>query len=165
MVVPWAANPATVSPAGIETAVRPGSRVAITDWATAGTVSSRATAALAAARDPTPGTISNARPWSRHQSTCSWRAEYSATSPEWRRTTAASGWAAYTATTSSNVMPAESRTSAPAGTWSRTSAATSDDGDTTTSARASRSTARTVSRSAAPGPAPTNEITAAPGGR
>jgi len=45
------------------------------DWATPGTVSSRATAALAAATEPTPGTISKSRSCARHQSTCSWRAE------------------------------------------------------------------------------------------
>jgi hypothetical protein len=49
--------------------------VATTDWATPGTVSSRATAALAAASDPTPGTISKARSCARHQSICSCIAE------------------------------------------------------------------------------------------
>ena len=118
MVVRWPAKAATVSPGGIDAAVRPGSRVATSDWATPGTVSSRPTRAAAAASDPTPGTISQSRPAARHQSICSCTAEYSATSPECRRTTrAGAGWAAYTASTSSSVMPAESCTTASARAW------------------------------------------------
>ena len=62
MVVPWAAKAATVSPSGMDAAVRPGSRVATSDWATPGTVSSRPTAAEAAASEPTPGTSSKRAP-------------------------------------------------------------------------------------------------------
>ena len=71
MVAPWAAKAATDSPAGIDAAVRPASRVRTTLWATPGTVSSRPTAAAPAASDETPGTISKSRPLARHQSICS----------------------------------------------------------------------------------------------
>src|SRR5262245_9062110 len=72
IVVPWAANAATVSRAGIDAAVRPPRRVRTTLWARVGIVSSRPIAAADAPSELTPGTISNARSLATHQSTCSW---------------------------------------------------------------------------------------------
>src|ERR687896_265788 len=74
----------------------------------------------------------------------------------------ASEWAAYTSSTSSRVMVAESCTSTPGRQWSSTTSGTSELAHTTTSAFASRAAPRNVMRSGAPGPAPTKEITAAP---
>ena len=71
MVAPWGAMAATPSPAGIDALVRPARRVAITLWLRVGTVSSRPSTAAAADTEVTPGTISKARSWSRHQSICS----------------------------------------------------------------------------------------------
>ena len=51
--------------------MRPASRVSTTLWATPGWVSSRPTAADAAASELTPGTISKSRSLATHQSICS----------------------------------------------------------------------------------------------
>ena len=74
IVVPWAAKAATDSRSGIEARVRPASLVSTTLWATVGIVSSRPTAAAAAASELTPGTISKSRSFATHQSICSWMA-------------------------------------------------------------------------------------------
>src|SRR5918997_6182151 len=146
-------------PAGIDPAVRPPpSLVSTALCATPGTVSSTPALAAAAASEPTPGTISKVRSCSAHQAICSVSAEYSETSPECSRTSAASGFASYTASTSSNVIPAESCASTPSPQCSSTAAGTREDAHTTTSAVASRRAPRRVIRSGAPGPAPTNEI-------
>src|SRR5262249_18489535 len=71
MVAPSAANLATDSRAGTDAAVRSARRVSTTLWANPGTVSSRPTAAAAAATDDTPGTISKVRSCATHHATCS----------------------------------------------------------------------------------------------
>ncbi len=70
------------------------------------------------------------------------------------------GVAAYTPSTSSRVMTAESWISAPGRAWAKSASGTSDEAQITMSAAARRCAPRRVMRSAAPGPAPTKEITA-----
>jgi hypothetical protein len=160
IVVPCAANAATDSPAGIEHAVRPPpNRVWTTVCATPGTVNSWPSTAAAAATEPTPGTISKSRPLARHQLICSPIAPYTVGSPECNRTIAAPGCAEYTVSTSSKVIPAESKRVAVGVAWINNSVGINDDAQMMTSAAASLFAPRRVSRSAAPGPAPTKEIT------
>lgn len=156
MVVPCRANSRTSSPGGMGV-LPPPSRVSTTDWATSGMVSSRCASAATAENDDTPGTTSVAMPSAWQRSSCSWVPPHSAGSPEWMRATRRpSRWArSYTATTSSRDMVAESSTSAPSRACSRTSAWTRLAAQITTSASAMARAARNVSRSAAPGPAPT----------
>ncbi len=156
MVVPWRANSRTSSPGGIGV-LPPPSRVSTTDCATSGMVSSRCASAATAEKEDTPGTTSVGMPISAQRSSCSCVPPHRAGSPEWIRATfsPSSNARRYTATTSSSGMAAESRISAPSRAWSRTSAWTRLAAQITTSASAMARAARNVSRSAAPGPAPT----------
>ena len=74
IVQPVEANVEMRSPSGTDAEVRVARRVTTTLWLTWGMVSSRRAMAAAAERDDTPGTISNERSYSRHQSICSWMA-------------------------------------------------------------------------------------------
>lgn len=156
-MVPCRANSRTSSPGGIGV-LPPPRRVRITDCATSGMVSSRPASAATAENEDTPGTISVAIPTSAHRSICSCVPPHSEGSPECTRATfRPSAWARrYTATTSSRERVAESRISASARACSSTSARTRLAAQITTSASAIARAARNVSRSAAPGPAPTN---------